>query len=185
MKHRYLRSLFGVTALACCVLAFPTAATADLITLSIPGIPGDSLVKGQEKTIEVMSLSANAKTMPVVGKGQPPSAVPLTADPLKVIKRFDNSSPALFLALATGKVFLSGVVITFFTDDPTRGGLIKVFTITLGTVIISSMSVADDSGPEAGAETVELTYGQIQLKDEASQQQSCWDLIRNAQCSNI
>jgi hypothetical protein len=52
---RLLRNLAAAISIG--FVAAPTAALADLITLAIPGITGDVRVAGQEKTIEVLSLS--------------------------------------------------------------------------------------------------------------------------------
>lgn len=92
--------------------AVPTAALADLITLSIPGIPGDVTLESQKSTIEVLSLS-NSILNPVQGcaGGSSCTGKAVFSD-MVIQKRFDSSSPPLFLALATGKHF-ANVVISF------------------------------------------------------------------------
>src|SRR6516225_12169163 len=64
-----LRYFTAVVSIAL-VLAVPTTATADLITLKLPGITGDVTVEGQQGTIEVLSLSGPLSKNEWVGSGE-------------------------------------------------------------------------------------------------------------------
>jgi Type VI secretion system effector, Hcp len=67
-------------------VATPTAAMADLITLATPGIKGDVTAKGQEGTIEVLSLS-NDVLVPVTGGARREGRAQVT--PMIIHKRID------------------------------------------------------------------------------------------------
>jgi type VI protein secretion system component Hcp len=110
-----LRYFTAVVSIAL-VLAVPTTATADLITLKLPGITGDVTVEGQQGTIEVLSRSGNVQE-PVTGSagGSRARSLPVFSD-LMIHKRLDRSSPARFLALVKGSLLGSGVI-TFLRTD--------------------------------------------------------------------
>ena len=133
-----LRYFTAVVSIAL-VLAVPTTATADLITLKLPGITGDVTVEGQQGTIEVLSLSGNVQE-PVTGSagGSRARSLPVFSD-LMIHKRLDRSSPALFLALVKGSLLGSGVI-TFLRTD--QGGF-TTFTITLTNVLLTKFQTGD------------------------------------------
>ena len=106
------------------VLAAPTTAVADLITLKLPGITGDVTVEAPQGTIEVLPLSGTIQE-PVTGSAGSSRvrSVPIFGD-LMIGKRLDSSSPDLFLALVRGSL-LRSAVITFLRTDQAK--FIKLF----------------------------------------------------------
>ncbi len=146
--------------------AAPTAALTDLITLFLPGIKGDVKAKGQEGTVEVLSLS-NDLLNPLTGR--------IRCSDMVIHKLFDRASPELFLALVQLRRF-TNAVITFLR--PNADSLTKVFTITLTNVlIVNFMTDAAESNVTAGPEQINLNYASIQLKDEATGEQASFDCV--------
>ena len=176
MKNICFRLLLSLAAFVsfAFALAAPTAA-ADLITLKIPGIPGDSKVSGHVGEIEVMALSddiVNSGSIGGTGKAQ--------FGDMMIHKRFDGSSPALFLALVSGS-HLSNAVITFLHND--AGILATTFTITLTEVLVSRLAPnATERNVLAAQEQINLNYARIQLKDEVTGNQACFDVRTNTKC---
>ena len=161
------------------VLAVPTTATADLITLKLPGITGDVTVEGQQGTIEVLSRSGNVQE-PVTGSagGSRARSLPVFSD-LMIHKRLDRSSPARFLALVKGSLLGSGVI-TFLRTD--QGGF-TTFTITLTNVLLTKFQTGDSENEVlAGREQINLNYERIELRDEVTGQSACWNIPAATAC---
>jgi type VI secretion system secreted protein Hcp len=182
LRARWLRNLTAVVSIAV-TLAAPSTAMADLITLKLPGIPGDvSGVKGLEGTIEVLSLSGNVQETVSggsIGTGRF-SGTPVFSD-IVIQKRFDGSSPALFLALAMGRPLANGVIT--FLQNTTGGGFTKFFTITLSNVLLTKIATdASEKEVLAGKQQINLNYSRIELKDEVTGQRACWDLRTASSC---
>jgi type VI secretion system Hcp family effector len=182
MENSLVRNLAAAVVIALAV-AVPGTAMADLITLALTGITGDVTVAGQQGTIEVLSLTGNVQTtvsQSGTGSGSRVS-LPVFSD-LVIHKRFDSSSPALFLALVKG-VFLKSGVITFLDEKTNGGGFTKIFTITLSNVVLTKYET-DDVEQEASAaqEQVILHYDKIQMTDEVTGQSACYDLTTARTC---
>ena len=174
-----LRYFTAVVSIAL-VLAVPTTATADLITLKLPGITGDVTVEGQQGTIEVLSRSGNVQE-PVTGSagGSRARSLPVFSD-LMIHKRLDRSSPALFLALVKGSILGSGVI-TFLRTD--QGGFTTFFTITLTNVLLTKFQTGDSENEVlAGREQINLNYERIELRDEVTGQSACWNIPAATAC---
>ena len=177
---RLLLNLAAVVAFAF-VLVVPTTAMADVIALKIPGILGDLKVAGFENQIEVMSLSNNILNPVKAGSTGAGGAVgkPVFSDMI-IHKRFDTASPALFLALVTGKHF-PNAVLTFIQNS--TGSLLVVFEITLSDIVVSKFETdATEKSVLAGQEQIDLNFTKIQLKDDVTGQQACFNLLTNDTC---
>ena len=167
-----LRYFTAVVSIAL-VLAVPTTATADLITLKLPGITGDVTVEGQQGTSDVQE--------PVTGSagGSRARSLPVFSD-LMIHKRLDRSSPARFLALVKGSLLGSGVI-TFLRTD--QGGFTTFFTITLTNVLLTKFQTGDSENEVlAGREQINLNYERIELKDEVTGQSACWNIPAATAC---
>jgi type VI secretion system Hcp family effector len=159
-------------------LSIPATATADLITLKLPGIQGNVTAVGQEGTIEVLSLSQGSTAAPPSSTGRESTATIFTD--LNIVKRLDSSSPSLFLALVKGSIF-NNAVITFLHQ--TASGFVKFFSITLSNVSLTQFQASDSEGTVfVSNEQLNLHYDQIQLKDEVTGQSACWNLAQVRTC---
>ena len=183
MKSIRFRLLLNVAAVVSFAFALvvPTTAMADLIALKIPGILGDLKVAGFENQIEVMSLSNNilnpVKAGSTGGGGGVGKAV---FSDMIIHKRFDTASPALFLALVTGKHF-PNAVLTFIQNS--TGSLLAVFEITLTDIVVSKIEInATEKNVLEGQEQINLNFTKIQLKDDVTGQQACFNLLTNDTC---
>lgn len=161
-------------------LAAPRTAMADVIALKIPGILGDLKVVGFENQIEVMSLSNNILNPVKISPGGGGGAGKAVFSDMTIHKRFDTSSPALFLAIVTGKHF-PNAVLTFIQNS--TGSLLAVFEITLTDVVVSKIETdAAEKNVLAGQEQIDLNFTKIQLKDDVTGQQACFNLLTNSTC---
>jgi type VI secretion system Hcp family effector len=184
MKHVracWLRYLTSVVAVAL-ALAIVGTAKADLISLSLPGIQGDVTVAGYEGTIEVLSLTGEIDNSASVGSASGGAgAGKVSFGDFVIHKRFDVSSPFLFKAVLTGKGF-STAVLTFLQAQ-NKNNFQKTFTITLSNVILTKFGTdATEPNVLAGPEQINITYGRIVLRDEASGTSSCFDTTTNTTC---
>jgi type VI protein secretion system component Hcp len=129
---RLLRNFCWMFVIACGI-AQPTTAMADLIALKLPGITGDVTVAGYQGTIEALSLTGEIERSVTIGSGTGGAgAGRATFGDLMIHKRFDSASPALFLAIVTGKVF-SNAVFTFLQGS--SGHLKKIPDYALSSAI--------------------------------------------------
>jgi type VI secretion system Hcp family effector len=135
-------------------LAMPTAAMADLIALNLSNnIHGDITVDGYKDWIEVLSLSGNVQRTTKGG-------TPIFND-LVIHKRFDRSSPPLFLSMVTGKPLGRGEI-TFLRQDRFGKYTDKYLNITLSDIVLTKF---ETDGSETGGdlEQINLNYSRIQL----------------------
>jgi type VI secretion system Hcp family effector len=139
-------------------------------------------LESQKGTIEVLSLS-NSILNPVQGcAGGSSCAGKAVFSDMVIQKRFDSSSPPLFLALATGKRF-PNVVISFLRS----GGdtFTKVFTIILSDAAVTKFetnSTADNALRGLGQEQINLSYSQIILRNDLTGKRACWNVVLNKAC---
>jgi type VI secretion system Hcp family effector len=170
MKNRlshFLRN-FGVVFAIAFYIVQTMPAKADLITLSLPGITGDVTVAGYQGTIEVMSLTGEVENPVTTGSASSGAgAGKATFGDLMIHKRFDVSSPALFLAVVMGHRFPTAILT--FLQGSNNNKLTKVFTMTLSDVLVTKFGT-DATEPHvlAGPEQVNLSYGKIILRDEVT-----------------
>ena len=174
-----LRYFTAVVSIAL-VLAVPTTATADLITLKLPGIHGRRNRGGAARHHRsLVSFGQCAGTRNGICR-RFESSKPTGIQRLMIHKRLDRSSPALFLALVKGSLLGSGVI-TFLRTD--QGGFTTFFTITLTNVLLTKFQTGDsENGVLAGREQINLNYERIELKDEVTGQSACWNIPAATAC---
>jgi type VI secretion system secreted protein Hcp len=130
------------------ILSF-TGGVKNRIFLSIPGIGGETTVKGHKGEIELTSAS--------VGSGGASGRVKMGE--IIVVKHVDKSSPTLFKAVATGKHFPK-VTITF---RKAGGHPIDYLKFTMNTVIVSSVTNVNDKDPKP-SEQVSLNFKKLNVE---------------------
>jgi type VI secretion system secreted protein Hcp len=126
-----------------------TGGVKNAILLKVPGIQGESTIKGHKGEIDLKSTSFGA-SRPKMGE-------------IIVVKRFDKSSPALFQAVATGKHF-SKVTIVFHRKA--GRGQQDYLTFTMKDAIISSLK--NISSPADPRPQEQLTLNFTKLTTEYS-----------------
>jgi type VI secretion system secreted protein Hcp len=120
-----------------------TGGVRSAILLSLPGIEGDSTIKGHKGEIELRSAS--------VGGGKPKTGE------IIVVKHLDKSSPTLFKATATGKHFPTATIV-FRKAGKGQHDYLK-FTMT--TVIVSSIKNVNSPSDPRPSEQVTLTFKKL------------------------
>jgi type VI secretion system Hcp family effector len=179
MKHKL------VALVVAGLLTAPGVALADLITLQLPGIPGDAKFAANYgfpadaiRVITVGNGIHQTGSDPVGGGGGAGKAV---FSNLSVIKKLGESSPALFATVASGR-HLQEAWIRFFRLK--QGVAVKYYEFRLVDVVIASQKwVGNSVGPEAAdTESVELAYARIEMTDVESGAHACFDLRTHEDC---
>lgn len=155
----------------------PSLARADIITLEIPGIPGDirnAALGLPAGAIRVLSVGADIRNTSATVGGGSGIGKPVLSD-LSVVKRFGASTPSLFLATATGRRFPEATI-RFYRN---RNGLELYYTITLREAGVTSQKWLGDGGTADSADTESLTlsYTRITLLDVVTGARACYDLV--------
>lgn len=125
MSPRSIARRLGFAALLSGLGAAP-AAHADLLAwMQIDGIPGESLLRGHENEIDLLSYSQNFGTR--------------ACSRVVVVKSLDSASPAL-ISRAAGNVLVPRVVITLRKPGEGQQDFYKA---TLDTVLIDRIDLVD------------------------------------------
>ena len=166
-------------------VGLPMAALGDIIAVQIPTIPGDAKFAANNglpaDAIRVLSVANGVETTVCDIGGSGGCVSRATFSNISILKKFGESSPSLFLAVATGRHFQNATV-SFYRM---KGGTpIKYFTITLDDVIIASQKWvgAANSADSADSESVELSYARIIMLDNDTGARACFDRRLNTQC---
>ena len=163
----------------------PMVALGDIITLQIPTIPGDAKFAANNAlpldSIRVLSVGnavANTPCDPAGGGGCAGKAI---FDNVSIIKKFGESSPSLFLAVARGTHFQTATVNFYRMKGSTP---VKYFTISLDDVTIASQKWVGNSGAadSADSEDVEISYARIIMLDVETGARACYDRKLVSQC---
>ncbi len=181
MNRKITSSKAGRIAAFVLAAAVPLVAHADVITLQMPGIPGDTKFAANNAlppdSIRVLTVENSVTTTTsTVGGGGAGKAV---FSNLGVVKKFGESSAALFLNAATGR-HLTSAVVTFYRIK--QGLPIKYYTITLTDVTITSQKWLGNSGAtdSLDSENLLLDYARITLFDNETGTRACFDVKQNA-----
>jgi len=133
-----------------------TALAVETFYLKIPGITGDS-----HGLIPVNSFSDSITNTFNAASGQ--SARP-SCSPLQVVKELDNSSPELFMSVASGHVYKTIELEAFTTNGGAGGMLVMFLHLTLTNAVISAVSLGGDVSGSARTETVTINSEKIEVQ---------------------
>ena len=155
------------------------------VFLKLDGIEGESQDNRHAKEMDVSAWSLGV-TNPGTGHagGGGVGAGRATFTDLSVTKVLDKASPALLLAVATGR-HIRTATLTVTSGGPRP---IEYLTVQLEDVLVTSCLLADPADPDRPVENVSFQYGKIRV---SYTQQSAtggvgtvstfgWDVIRNA-----
>ncbi len=138
--------------------ALSTEATASIdMFLQLDGIEGEATDTAHPNTIQLLSFSANVFQQGLNLAGNGAAAGKAQFNPIEVMKSIDKTSPALFVACATGKHIKTA---TLFVRN--GEATFDYFKIVLTDVLISSLSTSGGSGDDLVAEHVTLSFSKIQ-----------------------
>ncbi len=171
---------FGIAVVA------PFAARADIITLQITNIPGDTkfatnngLPADSIRVLTVGNSVANTGAgAPGGGGGGVGKAI---FSNLSILKKFGESSAPLFLLVAQG-AHVQTATVSFYRVK--QGVPAKYYTITLQDVALASQEwVGNSNGVDAAdSESIALAYSQITLYDNETNTSVCYNVKSNQKC---
>ena len=155
------------------------------VFLKLDGIEGESTDARHAKEIDVAAWSLGVTNSGSTHSGGGGGAGRATFTDLAVTKLLDKASPALMLAVATGRHVRSGRLTVSSVGGPRP---LEYLVVDLEDVRVTSCLLADAADPERPTENVALAYGKIHV---AYTQQSptggpgpvselTWDLVHNA-----
>ena len=143
--------------------------------LKIDGIDGESTAKKHEGEIEVLSFSWNIKNTSTPNSGGGGGSGKAVLSDFNIVKHVDKASPALMVAVCTGKRIDDAL----FTVEQARGGRggEAFLKIKLTDVLISSYQTGG-GGNDVPTDQVSLNFVKInvQVRDDRGQwveEESC------------
>ena len=131
-----------------------------------------------DQKIDVISIKTawtNGTTLGSAGGGAVDKA---KAGPLVIVKRIDQASPKIFLALATVQR-LQGVLVVIF-DQKGGAKAPRLFSILIETAFVASIDDSSADGKDDALEMVGVVYGKATLRDDASGAQASWNFVSNS-----
>ena len=153
--------------------------------LKLDGIEGESRDARHTKEIDVSAWSLGVTNPGPGHAGGGGGSGRATFTDLSVTKAFDKASPALLLAVATGR-HIRTAILTVTSGGPRP---VDYLTIGLEDVLVTSCLLADPADPDRPVENVSLQYAKIRVS--YTQQSSTgavgtpstfgWDVLRNMQ----
>lgn len=156
----------------------------DLMIMDIKDVPGESLVKGFEKKIEILSFS-HGVSMQVTGdvsNKERTSGKPNIQD-FSITKYMDVASPVLNQKCCEGKA-VGDVKLTIGRNE--NGEMLPLIVYTLSDAIVSSMSVGGGGGDKP-VENLSWNFSKIKWEYTAQKPDAgkegtsagVWDLKTN------
>ena len=128
------------------------------IFANIAGIKGESVDVKHKDEIEVLSISWGVANTGTIGGGGGGGAGKATFQDLSLVHKIDKATPKLLEACATGKHLPSATI----TQRKAGKGQPDYLVIKMNDVIITGVAF-DDPSNEMAAETVKLTFAQVDL----------------------
>ncbi len=128
--------------------------------LKIDGVEGESLTKGKEKQIEVLSFSWGASQHITLASGGGKSGGKASASDLSIMKKVDKASPKLYLACCQGKAYPTATI----TCDKAMGesGQQDFYKVILTNAFVSSIQWSGSS--DVPMESVSFTAEKVQIE---------------------
>lgn len=172
-SRKFVLAMSFVVSIVC-----PLVAHADIIALQVPNIPGDARFATNNglpaDSIRVLTVSNSVEFSGGSVGGGSGAGKPIFSN-LSIVKKFGESSAPLFLLVATGR-FVPTATVSFYRVR--QGVPVKYYTILLDEVFVSSQRwVGNSNGVDgADAESIELAYARIRLRDEESGATACYDV---------
>ncbi len=149
-------SLLVGSVLAMVGLATPASAAIEIF-LAMDGIQSDLADSSHPHTISLLSLSTNVFQQGLNFAGSGAAAAKTQFNPIVVNKAVDKTSPALFLACATGKHIKNATI--FVRDEQAS---FDYFKLVLTDVLVSSIIGSAEAGDNFATEKVTLSFSKIE-----------------------
>jgi type VI secretion system secreted protein Hcp len=127
--------------------------------LELTDIKGESVAKGKEGQIDVLSWSWGLSQSGTLHMGSGGGAGKVNVQDLAITKWVDSASPNLIKACCTGQHFDQAVL----TFRKAGGSPLEYLVLTLTEVMISSVSTGGSSGEDRFTENVVLNFAKFKL----------------------
>jgi type VI secretion system secreted protein Hcp len=157
MKTTLKLLLAGMVAFA--GLTVGASATIEIF-LQVDGIDGESQDSAHPNTIELLTVSTNVFQQGLNLAGTGAGAAKTQFNPITVAKQVDKTSPALFVACATGKHIKTATI--FIRNSQTAGTPVDFFKIILTDVLVSSITSDAERDSDYISEKVTLSFSKIE-----------------------
>lgn len=129
--------------------------------MSIPGIPGESVVRGHVNQIDIGDVTGGMAAPALwSGGGGGGSVGKPTMQPITLSKHLDKTTPTLMAKMTKGQM-ISSVVIYVDSVDQENNAKPK-YKITLTSALVTKDTFVIDSADNSQIENLELTYQKIQ-----------------------
>jgi type VI secretion system secreted protein Hcp len=125
--------------------------------IKIGSLKGESIVKGFEDQVQVMSWSWGMSQSGTTHVGQGGGAGKVDVQDLSFTHYVDSSSPNLIKACCTGEHFDTATL----TMRKAGGSALEYVTLTLTEVIITSVHVGGSAGEDMLSENVALNFAKF------------------------
>lgn len=151
--------------------------------LKINGIKGEAKDKTHKDTIDILAWSWGASNSGSAQMGGGSGAGKVNVQDLSFTKFIDKSSPELFYHCCSGKHIPDALLTVRKAGDTP----LEYLKITLGDVLVTSVSTGGSGGEDKLTENVTLNFATVKVHyteqdakgGAASQPQSGWDIRQN------
>ncbi len=127
--------------------------------IKIGSLKGESVDKGHKEEIDVLAWSWGMSQSGTMHMGTGGGAGKVSVQDLSFTKYIDKASPALMENCCNGKPFPEAKLIV----RKAGGDPLEYLTITLGSVLISSVSTGGSGGEDRLTENVTLNFATVKL----------------------
>ncbi len=125
--------------------------------LSIKDLKGESIVKDQEDTMQLLSWAWGMSQSGTTHTGTGGGAGKVNVNDLSIVKYVDKASPALILACCKGRHFEEAVLtLRKAGDNP-----LDYLVVTMTDLIITSVSTGGSQGEERTIEDISLNFAKF------------------------
>ena len=168
MRYTFASRRFIVAVSLVLTLGIPISALADVITLQLPNIPGDSKFAANNglppDSIRVLTVGNSVENIVSTSGGGSGTGRPNLSN-MSIVKKFGESSAALFLKTVQGTHFATATI-SFYRMK--QGVPVKYYTISLREVFVASQTWEGNSSAvdTVDTEKLELSYSRITLLDD-------------------
>ena len=129
--------------------------------LKIDGIDGESTTNGHEKGIQIESWSWGTSNSSSSGYGGGMGSGKMSAKALTITKTIDTTSPAIFMACASGKRIKNAVLTAVRPSSDGKGS--DYVTVNFSDVFCSSFQHSGSSS-DRPMESLSLNFTKIEMK---------------------
>jgi len=125
--------------------------------LKLDGVDGESVQKGYEKWIEILSFSWGATQTPTRGTGSGAGSGKVQFQDFHFVVNFSKASPELFKRCATGEHIKTGVLSVRKAGEKP----VEFYKVRMSDLLVSSYQ--EGSGGEVPVDPVSLNFADVAI----------------------